>query len=83
LARAGAMLGDVSYTTYLVHPFTITICFLVWDALGPDGTLSGAAYFCITLIAIPIGSIIGYRCLEQPLILGTRHLFLKPRGLST
>lgn len=70
LSRVAELLGDSSYSLYLIHPFMLVICAIIMAKLG----LTNHIYFFIFVLLI--GSVLGGCCcylfLEKPLLKITR-----------
>ncbi|MDH7794755.1 MULTISPECIES: acyltransferase [unclassified Beijerinckia] len=67
LARPAILLGDASYSIYLLHPIIIRALRVFWDKMGLSAGLPPWLFILSTLIATIIISVIAYRWFERPL----------------
>jgi exopolysaccharide production protein ExoZ len=72
-----AFLGDASYSMYLSHIFSLGAASKLWLMAGlMRPTASSAVEFvCFALVLVVIGSVLTYRVLEQPMLLGLHRLY--------
>lgn len=56
---AAALLGDASYSIYLLHLFVFSVTRVLWH---------GAGFFAFSLAVVVGASILSYRYIEQPLV---------------
>jgi exopolysaccharide production protein ExoZ len=78
------MVGDASYTMYLLHTFIIGTATLIWLRLGlKPGLVFSFGVFPIVIV----GSLVAYAVIERPLLGMARNLMLgsrrAPRGLQS
>jgi exopolysaccharide production protein ExoZ len=76
-----AFLGDASYSMYLSHIFSLGAASKLWLMAGlMRPTASSALEFVFfALVFVVIGSILTYRVLEQPMLLGLHRLYAPRR----
>jgi len=79
--RAAAVLGDRSYSLYLMHPFALLVVVKAWETLHVQRLSAWSAFhwsaLALTLIAASIAlAALTYRYVEQPCARGLRRLGL-------
>ena len=66
LAGLALLLGDASYSIYLVHPILIRVMRLVWDKSGASVTLNPWVFVGGVMLLIVMASVLVYRWFEKP-----------------
>jgi peptidoglycan/LPS O-acetylase OafA/YrhL len=75
--------GDMSYSLYLSHVLTLSVCGRLWLALGHAGSGMGGAvaFWIMSYAAVIVVAYISYRLIEKPL-LSTVARYRVSRNLS-
>ena len=59
MSRAGAMVGDASYALYLLHPFVLRACRLVWEQSGLERNAGPVAFIaCFAFISVLVAVLV-------------------------
>lgn len=76
--------GDMSYSLYLSHILTLSVCGRVWLSLGytGSGAWGAAAFWAVSYSAVILVAYLSYRLIEKPLLALTtsyrKPKFVKP-----
>lgn len=77
--RPALLMGNASYSLYLVHPFATQTIAKVAARAGLGGPLAGGLLALLSLVAASFLAIATYRWIEQPLSRVARRLVPEPR----
>jgi exopolysaccharide production protein ExoZ len=64
-AKTATLLGDASYSIYLLHPMLIRVLRILWDKTAPVGTSPWLFVFAVVAATIVL-SLLAYRWFERP-----------------
>lgn len=62
----GRLLGDASYSIYLVHTLVISTCLKLYALLGLSSPVAGLAFTIATIVLTTLVGAISYRLIERP-----------------
>jgi exopolysaccharide production protein ExoZ len=78
------LLGDASYSLYLLHPFIFGMTRVVWNHLHLRGPVGAASFAVVSLAAAAAAAVLSYRLIERPALtlLTRRRLPVVPAPAS-
>lgn len=81
--RMLAFFGDISYSMYLSHILTLSVCGRVWSMLGyaSAGTWSAVLFWTLSYSAVILVSFISYQLIERR-VMQFAHRIIKPLPVS-
>ena len=77
-ASFATLLGDASYSIYLLHPLVIRVVRILWEKIGSTSTISPWIFVGVIIVATVVVSLAAYRWFEKPFT-----AWLQKRGGST
>lgn len=82
------LIGDISYSLYLSHVLTLSVCGRVWQSLGHTGSGAWGAivFWAVSYSAVILVAYLSYRLIEKPLLTLTtlykRSNLVKPPSVA-
>lgn len=67
ITHTAVLLGDASYSIYLLHPMVIRALRIFWEKMALSSTLPGWMFVLTVVIATIVISLVAYRWFERPL----------------
>lgn len=79
--RPGVLLGDASYSLYLLHIFVLGITRVMWSHVFHDrgGAWGAAGFALLSILALTLAALACFRWIETPLSASLRALWPGPR----
>ena len=82
IGRALEVLGDASYSLYLLHPFVVGAAWFAWARTGAGGSAGAIGFIALCLAVSAIAGWIAWRVIEAPITRKLRSVIPAEAGIQ-